>query len=247
VASRDAKGKSFLVVQCPSRVFQIAERVVVLSPAMLTACILALALCVQAGPSARNTWQKDYAKGTAESFAARFEDPSRALFRYRAAIAGLMQIKPGMTVAEIGAGSGYLARFLAEKVGPGGRVIANELEPKMVAYMNERAAREGLKNFKTVQGNAASTGFEAASIDAMAVVYAFSFFDQPAEMLASMNASLKPNGLLLIVDVPREGIDSSAPGMDAEEVVALASAAGFNRERENGVVPGHYALIFRKR
>lgn len=214
---------------------------------MPTAWIVALALVVQAAPSARNTWEKEYAKGTAESFAATFEEPSRALFRYRAAITGLMQLKPGMTAAEVGAGSGYLARFIAEKVGPGGRVIANELEPKMVAYMNARAGREGLKNFGAVKGQPTSTGFEAGSIDAMAAVYAFSFFDHPEEMLKSMNASLKPNGLLLIVDVPREGIEKSAPGMDAEEVVALATAAGFNRERENGVVPGHYALIFRKR
>jgi ubiquinone/menaquinone biosynthesis C-methylase UbiE len=214
---------------------------------MLTAWFLALALVVQASPSVRNTWQKDYAEGTADSFAARFEEPSRALFRYRAAIAGLMQIKPGMTVAEVGAGSGYLARFLAGKVGAEGRVMANELEPKMVAYMKERATREGLENFKAVQGQPTSTGFEPGSIDAMAAVYAFSFFDHPEEMLKSMKASLKPNGLLLIVDVPREGIDKSAPGMDAEEVIALASAAGLNRERENGVVPGHYSLIFRKK
>ena len=214
---------------------------------MPTAWIVALALVVQAAPSARNTWEKAYAKGPAESFAATFEEPSRALFRYRAAITGLMQIKPGMTAAEVGAGSGYLARFIAEKVGPEGRVIANELEPKMVAYMNERASKEGLKNFSAVTGQPTSTGFEAGSIDALAVVYAFSFFDHPEEMLKSMNASLKPNGLMLIVDVPREGIDKSAPGMDAEEVVALASAAGFNRERENGVVPGHYSLIFRKK
>ena len=214
---------------------------------MLTAWILAFALAVQAAPSARNTWEKSYAKGTAESFAATFEEPSRALFRYRAAITGLMQLKPGMTAAEVGAGSGYLARFIAGKVGPEGRVIANELEPKMVAYMTERAGKDGLKNFSAVQGQPTSTGFEPGSIDAIAVVYAFSFFDHPEEMLKSMNASLKQNGLLLIVDAPREGIEKSAPGLDAEEVVALADAAGFTRAAENGVVPGHYSLIFRKR
>lgn len=214
---------------------------------MLTAWILAFALAVQAAPSARNTWEKAYPKGTAESFAATFEEPSRALFRYRAAITGLMQLKPGMTAAEVGAGSGYLARFIAGKVGPEGRVIANELEPKMVAYMTERAGKDGLKNFSALQGQPTSTGFEPGSIDAIAVVYAFSFFDHPEEMLKSMNASLKPNGLMLIVDVPREGIEKSAPGMDAEEVVALADAAGFTRAGENGVVPGHYSLIFRKR
>jgi ubiquinone/menaquinone biosynthesis C-methylase UbiE len=214
---------------------------------MPIASMLILALFVQAPPAVRNTWEQAYAKGTAESFAATFEEPSRALFRYRQAIAGLMQIKPGMTVGEVGAGSGYLSRFLAEKVGPTGRVIANELEPKMVEYMNARAAKEGLKNLTAIRGTPLSTGFEAGALDAIATVYAFSFFDRPAEMLKSLNDSLKPNGLLLIVDSPREGLSATAPGMDADEVLALAAAGGFTRIAENGVVPGHYALIFRKK
>ncbi|MEO6212845.1 MAG: methyltransferase domain-containing protein [Vicinamibacterales bacterium] len=214
---------------------------------MLIASMLALALLLQTPAPARNTWQKAYANGSAESFAARFEEPSRALFRYRQAIAGLMQVKPGMTVAEVGAGSGYLSRFLAGTVGPDGRAIANELEPKMVEYMNARAAREGLKNFTAVTGTPTATGFAAASADAIVAVYAFSFFDQPAEMLQSLHESLKPNGLLLIVDSPREGLAASAPGMDADEVVALATAGGFNRVGENNVVPGHYSLIFRRK
>ena len=214
---------------------------------MSTAVILVAALLVQAPPAGRNSWEQAYAKGTAESFAAQFEEPSRALFRYRQAIAGLMQIKPGMMVGEVGAGSGYLSRFIAEKVGADGRVLANELEPKMVEYMTARAVKEGLKNFRAVTGTPVSTGFDAGSIDAIAAVYSFSFFDQPAEMLKSMNESLKPNGLLLIVDSPREGLTASSPGMDADEVVALATAGGFNRVIENGVVPGHYAIIFRKK
>lgn len=209
--------------------------------------IVAFALLVQAPPAVRNTWEQAYAKGSADSFAAQFEEPSRALFRYRQAIAGLMQIKPGMTVGEVGAGSGYLSRFLVEKVGADGRVLANELEPKMVEYMRARAAKEGLKNFNAITGTSVSTGFDAAALDAVAAVYSFSFFDHPAEMLKSINDSLKPNGLLLIVDSPREGLSASSPGMDADEVVALATAAGFNRVNENGVVPGHYAIIFRRK
>ena len=202
---------------------------------------------MQAPAAVRNTWEQAYAKGTAESFAATFEEPSRALFRYRQAIAGLMQLKPGMTVGEVGAGSGYLSRFIAEKVGPTGRVIANELEPKMVEYMNARAAKEGVKNFSAIKGTPVSTGFDAAALDAVAMVYSFSFFDHPAEMHKSVSDSLKPNGLMLIVDSPREGLAATAPGMDADEVLALAAAGGFNRVGENGVVPGHYALIFRKK
>jgi ubiquinone/menaquinone biosynthesis C-methylase UbiE len=214
---------------------------------MRIALVLTLALLMQAPPAVRNTWEQAYAKGTAESFAATFEEPSRPLFRYRQAIAGLMQLKPGMTVGEVGAGSGYLSRFIAEKVGPTGRVIANELEPKMVEYMNARAAKDGVKNCAAVRGTAVSTGFDAGALDAVAMVYSFSFFDHPAEMLKSVSDSLKPNGLMLIVDSPREGLAATAPGMDADEVLALATAGGFDRVGENGVVPGHYALIFRKK
>ena len=194
----------------------------------------------------RNTWPAEYATRDAPAFAAQFEEPSRALFRYRAAMTGLMQIKPGMKVGEVGAGSGYLARYIAEKVGPGGHVYANELEDKMVAYMRERAAKEGIGNFTAVKGTPTSTGFEPGSLDAVATVYSFSFFDQPEQMLQSMADALKPGGVMLIVDIPSEQVGSTLVGYEAEEVVARARSAGFTRIGENTVVPGHYALIFRK-
>lgn len=199
-----------------------------------------------AAPAARNTWAKEYAKKDAAAFAAEFEEPDRALFRYRAAMSGLMGVKPGMRVGEVGAGSGYLSRFNAEKVGPEGHVYANELEPKMVEYMKGRAAKEGMANFTAVQGTPTSTGFEPASLDAVGVVYALSFFDEREAMVRSIAESLKPGGTLLIVDLPSEQVGDRIGGIDVEDVIALAGAAGLAQERENGVVPGHYALIFRK-
>lgn len=212
---------------------------------MFIAVLVAL-LLVHAAPQGRNTWADEYKKKDAAAFAAEFEEPSRALFRYRAAMAGLMGVKPGMRVGEVGAGSGYLARYVAEKVGADGHVFANELEPKMVEYMKARAAKEGLKNFTAVQGTTTSTGFEAASLDAVATVFALSFFDDRTAMLKSINESLKPGGLLLVVDLPSEQVGARTVGIDVEDLVQLATSAGFKRERENGVVPGHYALIFRK-
>ena len=204
-------------------------------------------MAAQAAPVTRNTWAAQYQKGSAESFAAKFEEPNREIFRYRAAIVNLMQLKPGMTAGEVGAGSGFMARFMATKVGPAGKVVANELEPKMVAHMKAQAGKEGLTNFTAIQGQPKATGFEPASLDAVALVQTFSYLDYPAEMLKSLNDSLKPNGLLLIVDSPREGMPPAAPGIDAEEVIPMAEAAGFTRVGENGIVPGHFALIFRKK
>ena len=213
---------------------------------MFKAVLLALVVA-QAAPAVRNTWAAQYAKGPIDPFIAKFEEPNREIFRYRAAIVNLMQLKPGMTAAEVGAGSGFMARFMALKVGPTGRVVANELEPKMVAHMKAAAEKEKLSNFTALQGQPKATGFEPASIDALALVQTFSYLDHPADMLKSMAESLKPNGLLLVVDFPREGAPPAAPGMDAEEVIPMAEAAGFTRIGENGIVPGHYALIFRKK
>ena len=145
--------------------------------------VMLCAVLLQAGGDVRNTWPKEYAKRDAAAFAAEFEEPSRALFRYRAAMTGLMQVKPGMKVGEVGAGSGAMSRFLAEKVGPEGHVYANELEDKMLGYMRARAAKEGIKNLTVVKGTPTSTGFEPESLDAVAAVYSFSFFDKPTEML----------------------------------------------------------------
>jgi ubiquinone/menaquinone biosynthesis C-methylase UbiE len=194
----------------------------------------------------KNIWEEQYKTRTPEAMAAEFESATRAVFRYRVAIVGLMELKPGMTAADIGAGSGFLARLMAEQVGATGKVIATELDRRMVDYMDARAQADGLRNFSAVQGQATSTGLAPRSVDAVALVNVLSFFDRPREMLESIAESLKPGGLMLVVDLPREGQGTSETGMDADEVVALATKAGFARVNENGIVPGHYAIRFRK-
>jgi ubiquinone/menaquinone biosynthesis C-methylase UbiE len=213
---------------------------------------IALIVLVSGTPSVaaqepkKNIWEEQYKTRTPEAMAAEFESTTRAVFRYRVAIVGLMELKPGMTAAEIGAGSGFLARMMAEQVGPTGKAIATELDRRMVDYMNARAQAEGLRNFSAVQGQPTSSGLAPRSVDAVALVNVLSFFDRQREMLQSIAASLKPGGLMLVVDLPREGQGTSETGIDADEVVALATTAGFERVNENGIVPGHYAIRFRK-
>lgn len=195
----------------------------------------------------RNVWEQQYKQRSGAEMAQQFESASRPVYRYRVAIAGLLQLKPGMTAAEIGAGSGFVSRVMAGQVGPTGRIIATELEPKMIAYMNERAKAEQLANFTAIQGTAAESGLEPASVDAIAVVNTFSFFERPAEMSRSIAAALKPGGLLVVVDFPREGQGSDTTGIDAEDVVKIVTAAGLERQDEISLVPGEYAIRFRKR
>ena len=72
---------------------------------MSTAILIMLLLAQGTVPPVRNTWAREYPKKDAAAFAAEFEEPSRALFRYRAAMSGLISVKPGMKVGEVGAGS----------------------------------------------------------------------------------------------------------------------------------------------
>ena len=203
----------------------------------------------QAPPAPRMpnaVWQRQYGEKSAAEMAARFESASRPVYRYRVAIVDLLELEPGMAVADVGAGSGFVARLIATAVGPSGRVFATELEPKMVAYMAERARAEALANFTAVQGKADATGLEPGSVNAVLMTDAFSFFDRPDEMLRSTAAALKPGGMLVIVDLPREGQGAATTGVDADDVVRAAKRAGFERKDEITLVPGQYAIRFVK-
>lgn len=207
------------------------------------AVLMALLLAAQDVP--RAVLDQHYKQKSAAEMAAWFEQDSRPVYRYRTAIASLLQLKPGMTAAEIGAGSGFVAREIAKQVGPTGQVIAIELEPKMVAWINERARADGLSHVRAIQGKVDSTGLEPASVDAVAMVNTFSYLEKPEAILASVAAALKPSGVLLIVDFPFEGSGATRAGMDVEDVINLAASAGFERISESSIVPGQYAVRLR--
>lgn len=218
-------------------------------PAPLFFAAVAFTFSVNVGyeQSQRNIWERQYADRSAEAMAAQFENPSRPVFRHRADIVALLDLRPGMAVAEIGAGSGFLSRMIAQKVGPSGRVVATELDDKMVSYMNRRAAKEALTNFTAVKGAPTATGLQPRSVDAVVIVNTYSFFDRPGEMLQSVARSLRPRGLLVIVDFPREGTGRTATGVNATDVIRTAAETGFSLLDESSAIPQHYALRFQYR
>lgn len=183
---------------------------------------------------------------TPAEIAAKWESPSQAAFRYRVAIAGLLDLKPGMTAAEVGATTGFVARAMAPQVAPNGHVLAVVSDERLAAYVRERAKAEGAAAVDAAVAKPGSSGLAPVSVDAIAIADAFSTFTNQAEMIRDLAAALKPGGALLIVDVAREGQGATQAGIDADDVISLAAAAGLKREAESSVVPGHYALRFRK-
>lgn len=150
-------------------------------------------------------------------------DQKSAPYRYRAAIVALLQLKPGMTAAEVNPTPGVVAPEMLRVVTPSGRAITAALD-----------------------ATTGATNLEPGSADAVALVSALTSTDQYKPLFGGIAAAVKTGGVLLVVDVPQENDGRKVVGLEAEDVVKLATAAGFKREAESGIVPGHYAIRFRK-
>ncbi len=110
-------------------------------------------------------------------------------------------IRPGMTVADIGAGSGYYTVRLAERVGPGGRVLAQDVVPAYAARLRDRVARAGLDNVSVGLGDPGDPRLPARSTDAVVMVHMYHEIQLPYALLANLVSALRPGARVGIVDV----------------------------------------------
>jgi ubiquinone/menaquinone biosynthesis C-methylase UbiE len=147
----------------------------------------------------------------------------------------LLQLKPGMTVAEIGAGRGEMTVEMAKRLGPSGRVYSSEIDPARLADIREAVSREQLTNVTVVTAGDRASNLPAACCDAIFMRDVYHHFTHPDELDRSLAASLKPGGRLVVIDFePTPGSDRPAGvpadreghGVRPETVVAEMTAAG---------------------
>ncbi|MFF8802809.1 MULTISPECIES: class I SAM-dependent methyltransferase [unclassified Methylobacterium] len=115
-------------------------------------------------------------------------------------VARLMRIRPGETVADIGAGSGYYVFRLSPRVGPQGRILAQDITPDYLADLERRVAEAGLANVTVVRGEAHDPRLPPASVDAALLVHMYHEIAQPFGLLWNLAAAMKPGGRVGIVD-----------------------------------------------
>lgn len=120
-------------------------------------------------------------------------------------------INPGMTVADIGAGEGYYTIRLAQKVGDEGRVLAQDVVPSVRDALAERVARERLDNVSVKLGAPADPKLPDASFDRVFMVHMYHEIEQPYEFLWRLRPSLRPGGLIVVVDANRPTADHGTP------------------------------------
>jgi SAM-dependent methyltransferase len=156
------------------------------------------------------------------------ERPSRASEERPDLLVQELHLQPGMTVADIGAGSGYLSRRMAPLVEPG-RVFAVDVQPQMVALLQELSQRPEFKNLVPVQGGPQDVQLPPASIDLAVLVDVYHELAYPYEVMASLVQALKPGGLVVLVEY--RGEDPAVP------IKALHKMSEAQIRREMSVLP----------
>jgi ubiquinone/menaquinone biosynthesis C-methylase UbiE len=160
----------------------------------------------------------------------------------------VLHIVKGSTVADIGAGSGYLTWRLAHLVGPGGKVYANDIQPKMIALLQQNMAKRKIVNVEPVLGAVDDPKLPRAAIDLALLADVYHEFSEPRKMLRHIRESLKPDGRLVLLEY--RGEDPSVPirpehKMTVAQVKAEVEPEGYRLDRVLENLPRQHILIFR--
>jgi len=139
----------------------------------------------------------------------RFEVESREVFHSRKEVLDACEIQPGMTVADIGAGTGLYTRLFSGAVGAKGWVYAVDINARFLEHIQARAAQEKQDNITTVLCPQDSVSLPPASIDLAFICDVYHHFEYPRTTLASLHRAMKPGGRILLIDFIRiEGVSS---------------------------------------
>jgi ubiquinone/menaquinone biosynthesis C-methylase UbiE len=181
----------------------------------------------------------------------RFEREGREIFDRRQEIVRAARIRPGMSVADIGAGTGLFTPLLAEAVGPRGTVYAVDIVKSFLALIEERAAAGGLRNVRTVLCSDRSVGLPPDSVDLAFICDTYHHFEYPRNSMASLHRALRAGGEVVLIDFKRIPGESSdwvlnhvRAGQDVVEAEILA--AGFRKTAEERFLKDNYLVRFRK-
>lgn len=164
-----------------------------------------------------------------EDYVKRFETEKRENYAHRHEIVAALDLKPGMAVADVGAGTGLFTRLFAEKVGPSGKVYAVDISKPFLKHIADDAKRNHQDQIETVLGSQDSTNLPENSVDVVFLSDVYHHFEKPEKSLASIHKGLRPGGKLVVIEFDR------VEGRSSEFVLkhVRASQAVFRREIED--------------
>lgn len=193
-------------------------------------------------PGAAHTHRFD----DAAKWAGVFDDPARDAWQQPDQVVTWLDLKPGHTVADLGAGTGYMNQRLSAAVGDQGRVLAIDIEPNLIAHMAARAETEGTANVQPTLAEPGNPGLTAASVDRVLVLDTYHHIESRRAYFGTLRGALRPGGRLVIVDFADRETEHGPPvdvRLPADTVIAELSSAGWTLVDQHAL-PEQYVLVF---
>jgi ubiquinone/menaquinone biosynthesis C-methylase UbiE len=159
-----------------------------------------------------------------------------------------LNLKPGMFVGDVGAGTGFYSIRVARAVAPNGVVYANDIQPGMLEKLKANATAQNVGNVVTILGTESDPRLPAGKLDLVLLVDVYHEFSRPQRMLDRIRESLKPNGRLVLLEFRKE--DPTVPirpehKMSVEEVKAEVTPQGYQFEKVVDTLPWQHIIFFR--
>ena len=211
----------------------------------LGAATLALALAAGAAVSARQLGGRP-----ADDWSARLERPERIAGLKLDYIIASLGLKPGQTIADIGAGPGVLSIPLAKAVAPGGKVYAVEIDKDYFPHINQKAAAEKVTNVVTVLGAFTDPKLPARDVDLALFHDVLHHIEDRAGYLKATAQYVKPNGRVAIVELPPSGSHKDEPSLvvTKDQVKGWMADAGFTPVQEfDGLSEGKWFIVYARK
>ncbi len=222
--------------------------------------LLTIGLVVSAlvpGPtSAQDTLRHDDEQGSdhyqhgfenPERFAERWNDPARDTWQTPGAVIEVMGLDEGMSVVDLGTGTGYFIPHLAEAVGEEGSVFAVDIEPAMLEYVAERAKAQEIPNVDTILATPEHTRLAEGSVDRILTVNTWHHIPNRDRYAAHLAGRLKEDGSVWVIDFTKEA-PMGPPRkhrLDPQEVVDELEEGGFAADRVDLGLPHQYVVVGR--
>ncbi|NUP05830.1 MAG: methyltransferase domain-containing protein [Polyangiaceae bacterium] len=184
----------------------------------------------------------------AEEWTKVFDDPERDAWQRPAEVVTLLAISPGMTVADLGAGTGYFLPHLSRAVGPSGKALGLDVEDDMVRFMTERAAKEGFANVEAKKVPFDAPGLASSSVDRILIVDTWHHIESRPEYAKKLAAALRPDGFVAIVDFTME-TEKGPPKnhrVAPEAAMKDLEAGGLSVKLAEETLPDQYVVIGRR-
>jgi ubiquinone/menaquinone biosynthesis C-methylase UbiE len=160
-----------------------------------------------------------------------------------------LNLKRGMVVGDVGAGTGYMSLKMSKRVGPSGKVYAEDIQPEMLRMLRQNAANAHVSNVETVLGTETDPKLPPGQLDLILLVDVYHEFSQPQKMVRRMREALKPDGRLVLLEYRKE--DPNVPirpehKMSVQEVKTEIEAEGFKMDQVIETLPRQHILILKK-